>query len=421
MAKDSERPLSDPTATEETEQTPHILKRHRDGSNVTNIGTRFQARWTTRRRLIAVLSALLALLVILGAVSLVVFRDKLNLDRARRWLNYLNVETRRGVAEQYSFESHKSNVYAPSGDGLAIGSVSGLTVFDVSGNVLASQQAAVSSPCLKASRGAVILADLGRKTLCRADLDNGETATVTLEDNIYAADMAANGSFVVLTGGQDCKAIARVYNAAGTELFQWRSATHHLTGAALKDDGSMLAVAAGTSEALTYHSILQLLSTASSEGPTEIDLGEDPILMLDYLGASVVALGQEQVSIVDKNGEIAAQYAYDTRAVTGYAATDGFAAISMDAGLTGQLPMLTTLNENGDILGQAYLTAAVKSLSAAGKYVAVLCGDTVTVYNRDLSVYAQLAGQSGVSQALMRTDGTVLLVGGGQATLYIPD
>ena len=48
-------------------------------------------------------------------------------------------------------------------------------------------------------------------------------------------------------------------------------------------------------------------------------------------------------------------------------------------------------------------------------------GDSLTVYHDDLTEYVTISGAEFAKRAVMRPDGTVLLIGASRAWLYIPE
>ena len=79
-----------------------------------------------------------------------------------------------------------------------------------------------------------------------------------------------------------------------------------------------------------------------------------------------------------------------------------------------------TVDEAGQELGTVYVGQEILSLSACGKYVAILTPEGLSVYDRGLELYAQTADVGSATSVLMRRDGSVLLLGGGEGHLYIP-
>ena len=431
MAKDSElrsEELSDneqSQAAEETTNTKNIrrgLKRHKDTpGKTTRIGTRFQTRSDIRRVLTSVLSLLLAAAVVLAAVFLVIYRDQISLDRARRWLNSLNSRSSGSVTESFTFESHRSNVFGLAGTNLAVGSVSGLTVFDAGGTAQAVIQQAIANPCLKTGQSSVLLADLGHRDVCVANLDLGKEFTLELDNTIYGADMAREGWFCVLTAGDGCKAMVRVYNDQADEVFQWKSSSYYLTLAALSDDGKHLATAALGAGNASIQSLIQILDTNSTGGPVQVDLGSENVLALDWMGDTLIVFGETQLAVIGADGSVAGRFGYDSRSLTAAAVTDGYAVAAFDSGTSGEQCLLTAISKNGELLAQTYLDGSAQSLDASSGTVCVLTGSSLTIFDRDLSAQGYWTGLTGTGTVLARTDGSALLAASGRATLYQPD
>ncbi|MPM82935.1 hypothetical protein SDC9_129997 [bioreactor metagenome] len=61
------------------------------------------------------------------------------------------------------------------------------------------------------------------------------------------------------------------------------------------------------------------------------------------------------------------------------------------------------------------------SLSAAGRYLAVLTADRLELYTADLTPYASVTGAQGARSAVVQEDGSVFLIGSETARLYLPD
>ena len=78
------------------------------------------------------------------------------------------------------------------------------------------------------------------------------------------------------------------------------------------------------------------------------------------------------------------------------------------------------MDDEGQLLAELEVDKEVLSISAAGKYAAVLYSDELVIYNKELEVCAQLPDLSSAKQVLMREDGSAVLVGADAASLYLP-
>ena len=98
----------------------------------------------------------------------------------------------------------------------------------------------------------------------------------------------------------------------------------------------------------------------------------------------------------------------------------GYAARLLGQSRTGTQNRLGTVGADGQELASQELDAEVTSLSAAGRYVALLTTDHVSIYDKQLMPVAALGEVSQAREVLMRGDGSAVLAGSTSASLYLP-
>ena len=79
------------------------------------------------------------------------------------------------------------------------------------------------------------------------------------------------------------------------------------------------------------------------------------------------------------------------------------------------------MDGDGQRLGLLDERREIVDISAAGKFVAVLCADSLTIYTEELKEYATLSGTDYAKRVIMRPDGTALLVGASRSRLFVPE
>ena len=79
-----------------------------------------------------------------------------------------------------------------------------------------------------------------------------------------------------------------------------------------------------------------------------------------------------------------------------------------------------TVAPDGTEIAALDVNTEVLSMSASGRYLAVLYTDKLVVYNRELQTYASLQGTDYAREVLMRPDGSVLLISSESAELFLP-
>ena len=101
-------------------------------------------------------------------------------------------------------------------------------------------------------------------------------------------------------------------------------------------------------------------------------------------------------------------------------ARDGSKALLLSRYRSGSTMKLVTVSSDGTEMASLDSSQEVLSMSAAGKYIAVLYSDSLVLYTPQLQEYARLDGTEYARSVIMREDGTAVLIGSSSAWLYIP-
>ena len=98
----------------------------------------------------------------------------------------------------------------------------------------------------------------------------------------------------------------------------------------------------------------------------------------------------------------------------------GWAALLLSRYKSGGYASLIIVDGDGNELGGCDIDGEVLDISTAGRYVAVLFSDRLTIYDKYLTEVATLPDVSEVRAVLMRADGSAVLAGASGASLYLP-
>ncbi|MBD8987437.1 MAG: hypothetical protein EGR01_00190, partial [Clostridiales bacterium] len=142
---------------------------------------------------------------------------------------------------------------------------------------------------------------------------------------------------------------------------------------------------------------------------------------LTAAGSGFCAVTEEQLCFLDAEGVMTASYGYGGDYLRRVSVSgDGYAALLLGHYRTGTQNRLVTVGADGQELASQELDAEVTSLSAAGRYVALLTTDHVSIYDKQLMPVAALDEVSQAREVLMRGDGSAVLAGSTSASLYLP-
>ena len=364
--------------------------------------------------------ALLAVLVC-ALVALYVFRDSLNLDAVRRFVRYLDVKNQ-DASERITFDAHSANQYADLHGALAIASVSGLRVYSDKGDEQATVLASLAAPQIDCGGKYAMAYDAGGYGLVAAHASKGEVLNISTTEPIFDADIASDGSICYVSTESGYKTVAYVYNERQQMIYRWLSSSQFLPLCTVNSGAKTLAcVSLGQSGGI-YESSVVLLKTDSDQIEKTVSLGNELIYDLEFTdNDTLCAVGENSISYLTSSGERMGKYDYDDAYLKDFSfGGSGFLTLTLNMYKAGNRYRVVTVGTDGEEIGSLSTDAQILDVSAAGTYVAVLTAKNLTIYNAALELYAEQENTGSATNVVMRDDGSAILLGSGQGTLFVP-
>lgn len=381
--------------------------------------------------LVRLLAFLVTLALVFGAVTLVVYRDRLNFDVIRRYFTYRSLERNdSGQAESFAHEGSTRDIFVSAGENLLVCSTTGVRLFSGSGTQYANEQIVMEQPVAMAAGEWSLAYDAGGKSLYLfRDKEKVFSLGADSGKTILSARVNENGWLAVVTQAASYKGSVTVYNPQQQPVIQLNRSSGFVMDALVTEDGKYLATVTVSQSGASFTSSLDLYRLERTEEETEPDvsasLDGSVILDLREQDGALWALGDTgvfAVSLAEKNlGERKGAYSYPDQYLKEFSLEgDGYAALLLGKYRAGTQAQLVVTDESGEVTGTLDIGEQVLSLSAAGRYIAVLTADRLDIYTSDLRLYDSLSGTQNAQKVLMRADGTAMLIGAKTARLYIP-
>ena len=364
--------------------------------------------------------AVVALLAV-GAVTAAVLLDRSSFDGLRRSIIYAKAEKdENGCAQLYRYTSDQSGRFASLDGSLAIVSMHQVTVLDEKNKSIYDETVKFQSPALYTCGSRAVAYDVGGTTLYVLS-GKGLVYRLDCAGEILSASLNEKGWLTVVCGESGCKAAVRVYDQAGQPVFAFLSSDRFVMTAALSADSKTLAAVTMGQENGVFASYVVFYRVNSDKEAARCTLRGSVVYDLTAAGSGFCAVTEEQLCFIGTDGVMTAAYDYGgdyLRRVS--VSEDGYAAVLLGRYRTGTQHRVVTVGDDGRELASLELDAEVSSLSAAGRYVAVLTGEELYIYDRQLALCAQLEEVSQAREVLMRSDGSAVLAGSTAASLYLP-
>lgn len=363
----------------------------------------------------------LMVIVVLGVVLIASYRDGTGFDVLRRYFAYGRAEEAGGEA-LYVYDAASDNQFALLEDYLVVLSATKLRILDARGGEVWSKGVQMDAPTLESGGAYVVAYDVGGTELyvldsigLRFQLEANE------EEPILSARLNEKGWLAVTAQKKGYKCGVQVYNDEMERVFDFNSSHRFLSDAYVTDDAKSLAAVTLGQEDSIFVSNVVLYNLKETEPYADYSIKDGLLLELEQQGERLVAVSDTGLSFANTEGGEAADYLYGKDYLRDYDLHgEDFAVVLLNRYHSGSVGRLVTVSPDGTEIAALDVNTEVLSMSASGRYLAVLYTDKLVVYNRELQTYASLQGTDYAREVLMRPDGSVLLISSESAELFLP-
>ncbi|MCL2841851.1 MAG: DUF5711 family protein [Oscillospiraceae bacterium] len=320
-------------------------------------------------------------------------------------------------AAEIRFTSLSDNTFASLDNGIAVASGSGLGFYDRTGSVVYTSLRPLRQPMIDTAGNYVVAYDLGGTDILVGNRRE-VLHRIEAEGRIIDTRVNENGWVTVSVEQAGTLGAVRVYDPNGTPRFRVHISTGHLVGAALAADNRTLALLTMTEDG---GRVLWYAADTPADEPRYTYLREDELffdLWFTSPSGAVGVISNNAVIYLNAQGEFKSEYLFPNRRLQNFDVDEGNVALYLSHHQTGAGGELVVLEPTGerervDVMGYVF------DISLAGRYMAAIYLDTITVYRRGRA-YADFTETEGMTNVLMRDDGTLFRLAPHWARLLIP-
>ena len=373
-------------------------------------------------RLLAMLAT--AALVLLS-MTLVVYRDSININTVKRWLTYRNMDTSiTGEAAPFSHAGGDKLSIAYLDSGVVTASAAGAHYHGLDGQQLAEEVRSMENPVLCASHTTAVAYDAGNQSLF-AFRGGEEYFSLSLSGGADLLSARPNeGGWLAVTAQQSgYKGAVTVYDRRGEPVIQISLSSTFAVDAAVSPDGQTVAVVTIGQQNGSFFSRLLLYRVNHEEPFAQIDLGSFTVLDMDFDEGVVWLVGEDRLLTVTLGieGETVQTYYISPNYLKGCSlGGNGFALLLVGQYRSGGATQALRIDSSAQVTQSLPLTGQVLDYSAAGDSFALLTGSQLSVYNSSFELYAGLENTRAARKVALAANGSAVLANDQQAWLYIP-
>lgn len=378
--------------------------------------------------LVRLLAFLTTLALVVGAVALVANRDKLNLDGIHRWFSYRSLErSDSGQAESFAYSGSSTSSFATLDNGLLVSSGTSIRLYSGSGTLYVNDTVSMEHPVIDSTEHAAVVYDAGGQDLF---VYSGKERTFSLSlkegETLLSARLNDAGWLAVTAQESGYKGTVTIYNNSFEAVMRIKLSSRFVSDAVLSPDGRSAALLTLGLEGSAFTSRLEFYQLSRTEDEVEPDticpLGNCVGLDLCWKNDGVWVLGDSSCALAKADGTLLGRYDYAGRYLKGFSlGGDGYAVLLLGKYRAGSAAELVVVDGTGTETARLSLSDQVFSLSAAGRYIAVLSAGRLDLYQPDLTLYRTLETTQGARRVIQRADGSTMLMNADTAHLYVPE
>lgn len=373
-----------------------------------------------RHRVRSFLTFFLLLLTVLGVVLAAAWRDGTGLDVLRRYFAY--GRSQGDGSTGYTYDASPKNRFAKLGDALIVLSDTSLVLLGGNGETLWSASVKMESPALSTAGERAVAYDVGGTELYVLDKTGLVYDKRAAETEPYiAAALNQSGDLAVTARKQNHKASVSVYDTQGNDLFAFNSSERFISGAYVTDDGKYLAAMTLGQSGGAFASGVVLYDLTDINPVASWVVGEGMCYDMGTVGQRLSFVCDDGLYFSANARELSASYSYNGSYLREYDLHgEGYAVLLLNRYQSGSVGRLVTVGSDGQEIASLNVSDEILSVSASGRYIAVLYADKLVIYTPQLEQYASLNGTDYAREALMNSDGSALLLAAEQAVRFLP-
>lgn len=372
---------------------------------------------------VRLLLLLVTFALVAGAVVLVVYHDQLNLDAVKRYFTYRKITANEsGQAELITHPGGSKIHFAALGDGYLMCSDTGIRLYTSGGKQLSERLVSMDDPVLTSGGGLAAVYDAGGSSLFLYDKTE-EILDLELENahSILSARLNPSGYLALTAESSGYKGTVTIYGPDQEKRMALNYSSAFVMDAAVSSGNDKAAIITIGQADSSFESRLLIYSLNETEASVNVSLGNTVVLDLEYEPQAVWAVGESSLSVAAPNSGEVQSYSYNSRYLKDFSlGGDGYAALLLGRYRAGTAAELVSVDAAGQELGSIPMNDQVLSLSAAGRYIAVLTSDRLDIYTKDLTLYSSLTDTQNARSVVMQEDGSAILVGSSSARIYLP-
>ncbi len=207
--------------------------------------------------------------------------------------------------------------------------------------------------------------------------------TGTMDRKLFDADVASNGTYALLTRGNDYLSELNVYKGDNTKKYEYSFAEYYVNSVSVNSNGTRAVLSGVSAKNGGLISAVYILDFEQDSYLQKYEFEDSFVYGVEYLdNGNVIAIGSKAAYFINVEKNKQTVFDYDVKTLTNYSFDSGYGAVlSLSTDTDGRTCDVFTIDQDGKKTNDIHIDGKVLSLDYISESIAVLTAGEVTVYN----------------------------------------
>ncbi len=313
-----------------------------------------------------------------------------------------------GEPDELSYSSPVQNqIYTDFKNGLLVASDSELKFFTSTGRVTLNEGSEFTNPHVVCSSSTALIYDQGRREY---SIYNSfvKLYSEKTEYQISSADMAADGSYLIVTRSKLFNSVVRIYDQTYEKIGEY-SKNDTVISASMSDNGRYAAILSLSVRGGKSSILLEVIDTKKSKIIAQNNIEGHMPYMCEFMPNDKIAVfTDEGFTVTDKKADIQYEYTYPSKVENIDINDNGFVILYSKTEVTGE-KVFEVYDSNGKKTFAKDLSGNVRSIRLGDGYVYVLKSNEVIRISTSLGTESKKVSSAENMQLIAFDNGKVCL------------
>lgn len=300
--------------------------------------------------------------------------------------------------------------YLPFASGLAVITTTNVRYATETGEEGFLSDVTLTRPAAATADDGLVVYDRGGTTVISA-AKSGILAETEAVGNCISAKINHAGSIAVVSECEGYLSAVAVYDRQLNRRYLWKTPEYFAVNAVVSENGKWLATSVVTTESYQLISKILIFDLRKEGVVAELNLGAVPVVGLLENDAGLLVVTETDAVTLDWTGIVNANVSFQGDQVCGME-TDGKTAFVLltaknDATVRYRL---VHLDAAGSQNAAIKLNCDIQAISAGDGMLALLTGNQIRMYDRELSIQKYISPEPGVTNIVMMRDNKLVMI-----------